>query len=153
MEQIPTELSLPPVHRRFYDRMRRRIEHAVEKKKVVGKAAEFLMLVPDIFVLLWRLTIDRRVKAKNKALLGGAVLYFVIPFDLLPEALVGPIGYLDDLIFAVYVLNKILGTTDPAVLREHWSGRGDVLETMQRVLHEADTVVDSKVMAKLKKMV
>lgn len=153
MAQIPSEVSLTPVHRRFYDRMRRRIERAVGNKKVVGKAAEFLMLVPDIFVLLWRLTIDRRVNAKNKALLGSAVLYFVIPFDLLPEALVGPIGYLDDLVFAVYVLNKVLMTTDPDTLRRHWSGRGDVLDTIRRVLKEADSLVDSKVMAKLKKMV
>lgn len=153
MEQTESELNLPPAHRRFYDRLRGAIEGAVAGKKIVGKTAEFLLLVPDIFVLLWRLTKDKRVGAKEKVLLGSAVVYFVSPIDLLPEMLVGPIGYLDDLIFAVYVLNRILTTTDPAILRQHWSGRGDVLETIRHVLNSADTLVESKIISKLKKKV
>jgi uncharacterized membrane protein YkvA (DUF1232 family) len=85
-------------------------------------------------------------------LLGSAVAYFILPFDLIPEAIVGPIGYLDDLVFAAYVLNKVLTDTDPAVLREHWSGKGDVLDTIQRVLNAADTLVETKVAARLKKL-
>ena len=45
-------------------------------------------------------------------MLGPAVVYYISPFDLLPEALLGPIGYLDDLVFAVYVLNRLLSDTD-----------------------------------------
>jgi len=105
-----------------------------------------------MFMLLWRLTTDSRVAGKDKVLLGSAVVYFILPFDLIPEAIVGPIGYLDDLVFAAYVLNKILTNTDPAILREHWSGNGDVLQAIQRVLNAADTLVESKVTARLKKM-
>src|SRR5438128_5046571 len=117
--------------KRFYDRVRSSIQDFINKKGgVIGKTAEFLLLVPDVFILLWRLTTDRRVSGKNKVLLGSAVAYFILPFDLIPEAIVGPIGYLDDLVFAAYVLNKVLTSTDPAVLREHWSGKDDVLETI-----------------------
>ena len=49
---------------------------------------------------------------------------------------------MDDLIFGVYVLNKILKGTDASVLREHWSGRDDVLEMIQKVLHAADSLVE-----------
>jgi len=138
--------------RRFYDRIRTSIHEFTEGKGVVGKTAEYLMLVPDMFMLLWRLTTDSRVAGKDKVLLGSAVAYFILPFDLIPEAIVGPIGYLDDLIFGAYVLNKILTNTDPAILREHWSGDGDVLQAIQRVLNAADTLVESKVSARLKKM-
>ena len=138
---------------RFYDRIRSSIHEFTEGKGVVGKTAEFLMLVPDIFMLLWRLATDSRVAGKDKVLLGSAVAYFVLPFDLIPEAIVGPIGYLDDLVFAVYVLNKILTRTDPSILREHWSGDGDVLETIQRVLTAADTLVETNVASRLKKMI
>lgn len=138
--------------RRFYDRIRESIQEFTAGRKVVGKTAEFLMLVPDIFMLLWRLTTDSRVARKDKLLLGSAVAYFILPFDLIPEAIVGPIGYLDDLVFAVYVLNKILTHTDAAVLREHWSGNGDVLETIQRTLNAADTLVETNVTKRLKKM-
>ena len=138
--------------KRFYDRVRSSINEFTEGKRVVGKTAEFLLLVPDMFMLLWRLTTDSRVAGKDKVLLGSAVVYFILPFDLIPEAIVGPIGYLDDLVFAAYVLNKILTNTDPAILQEHWSGNGDVLQAIQRVLNAADTLVESKVTARLKKM-
>lgn len=139
--------------KRFYDRIRTSIQEFTERRgNVVGKTAEFLLIVPDVFILLWRLTTDRRVSGKDKVLLGSAVAYFILPFDLIPEAIVGPIGYLDDLVFAAYVLNKVLTDTDPAVLREHWSGKGDVLDTIQRVLNAADTLVETKVAGRLKKM-
>jgi len=137
---------------RFYDRVRGSIHEFTEHKGAVGKTAEFLMLVPDMFMLLWRLTTDSRVSGKYKILLGSGVAYFILPFDLIPEAIVGPLGYMDDLVFGVYVLNKVLSTTDPAILREHWSGSGDVLDTIQRVLNSADTLVGSKIAGRLKKM-
>ena len=136
----------------FYDRIRRNIAEFNARKGAVGKTAEFLLLVPDMFMLLWRLTTDSRVAGKDKVLLGSAVAYFILPFDLIPEAIVGPIGYLDDLVFGVYVLNKMLTSTDPEILREHWSGDGDVLEKIQNVLNTADTLVETKVSARLKKM-
>jgi uncharacterized membrane protein YkvA (DUF1232 family) len=139
---------------RFYDRVRDSIQVYIDRKGgMLGKTAEFLLLVPDIFMLLWRLTMDARVTGKNKVLLGSAVVYFILPFDLIPEAVVGPIGYLDDLVFAVYVLNTILRDTDPEVLREHWTGSEDVLVTIQRVLTSADTLVETNILARIKKMI
>ena len=138
---------------RFYDRLRKRIhsylEHGGRKAEKFG---EFLLLVPDVFILLWRLATDRRVNGKNKVLLGTGLAYFVFPFDVIPEAIVGPIGYLDDLVFGVYILNKILTDTDAAILREHWSGEQDVLNTIQKVLNAADKLVADGIFGKLKKM-
>ena len=138
---------------RFYDRLRTRIRSYVENKgSAVGKTAEFLLLVPDVFILLWRLVSDPRITGKNKTLLVSGVAYFVFPFDLLPEAFLGPIGYLDDLVLAVYILNRMLTDTDAAVLREHWSGSDDVLATIQKVLNAADSLVGSDLLKRIKKM-
>ena len=138
---------------RFYDRVRTSIHNYVEKKGgPVSKTAEFLLLVPDVFILLWRLTTDSRVNGKDKVLLGSAIAYYIFPFDIMPEALLGPIGYLDDLVFGVYVLNKVLKDTDPSVLRQHWSGSTDVLDSIQRVLHAADSLVGSEFLGRIKKM-
>lgn len=138
---------------RFYDRYREGIQKYLDRRGgATGKTGEYLLLVPDVFVLLWRLVADARVKGKNKALLVTGLAYYISPFDLIPEAIVGPIGYLDDLVFAVYVLNKVLGEVDSAVLREHWSGDRDVLDSIQRVLNAADSLVGSKVVSRFKKM-
>lgn len=138
---------------RFYDRLRSRIQSFLDTRGgMVEKIAEYLLLVPDMFMLLWRLAGDKRVNGKNKVLLGTGIAYFILPFDFFPEALVGPIGYLDDLILAVYVLNKILVDTDPEILREHWSGQEDVLDAVRRVLSSADQLVTSKILDKIKKV-
>ncbi|HSP15949.1 MAG TPA: DUF1232 domain-containing protein [Thermoanaerobaculia bacterium] len=137
---------------RFYDRLRQRIHAYLERRGALAERfGDYLLLVPDVFILLWRLTTDARVSGKNKVLLGSGIAYFIFPFDIVPEAIVGPIGFLDDLVFAVYVLNKMLSDTDPEILREHWSGHGDLLESMRKVLSGADRLVTDKVADKLKK--
>ena len=147
-EQFPRDRAT-----RFYDRIRNTIQRYIDSKgAVVGKTGSFLLLVPDVFILLWRLTTDARVNGKDKVLLGSAVAYYVMPFDLLPEAILGPAGYLDDLVFGVYVLNKILGNVDASVLREHWSGSEDVLDSIQNVLNAAESLVGTDLVGRIKKM-
>ena len=118
---------------------------------MAGSTGEYLLLAPDVFVLLWRLVNDKRVDAKNKVMLGSGLAYYLFPLDIMPEAFLGPVGYLDDLVFAVYLLNRMLTDTDVAILREHWSGRDDVLETIRRVLAAADNLVGSDIVGKFKK--
>ena len=149
----PTNVP-PDKGQRFYDRIRGSIQAYVDKKGgALGKTAEYLLLVPDVFILLWRLVNDSRVGGKDKVLLGSAVAYFVFPFDFIPEALpmIGAMGYLDDLVFSAYVLNKLL-TTDAEIVREHWSGSEDVLAMIRRVLGAADSLIGSDVFGKVKKM-
>lgn len=140
--------------RRFYDRIRHNILRYVEQRGVrLGKTANYLLLAPDVFILLFRLSLDPRVGGKNKALLATGIGYFIFPLDLMPEALFGPIGFLDDLVLAVYILNRVLRDTDPAILREHWSGEGDVLAMIRNVLAAAETLVSTKLVNRIKKFV
>jgi uncharacterized membrane protein YkvA (DUF1232 family) len=137
---------------RFYDRMRDGIRRYLDTKgALAGKSGEYLMLAPDIFVLLWRLVNDKRVNSKNKVLLGSGLAYYLFPLDIMPEGFMGPIGYIDDLVFAVYLLNRMLIDTDPAILREHWSGSEDVLTSIQNVLNAADNLVSSDILGRIKK--
>jgi len=139
---------------RFYDRLRGSIASYLERKgSAVGKAGEFLLLVPDVFILLWRLTTDSRVQGKHKVLMVSGLAYYISPIDFMPEAILGPIGYLDDLVFGVYILNKVLADTDISIVQEHWSGSEDILDSIQRVLAAADGLVGSKFVAKIKRMV
>lgn len=139
---------------RFYDRLRGSISRYLEKKSnAVGRTAEFLLLVPDVFILLWRLVNDARVSGRNKVLLGSSIAYYIFPFDIIPEAFTGPMGYLDDLVFGVFVLNRILSETTPEVLREHWPGNTDVLDTIHNVLGAAESLVGGPMVERIKKMV
>ena len=150
-----TELSgsvSPERAQRFYDKVRENIRGYLEKKgSVAGKTSEYLLLAPDMFMLLWRLINDGRVNSKNKVLLGSGLAYYLFPLDIMPEAFMGPMGYVDDLVFGVYLLNRMLSDTDPEILREHWSGSEDVLAVIQKVLHAADNLVGRDLFGKFKK--
>jgi len=139
---------------RFYDRLRHRIHDYLEGRgRLASKSGEFLMMAPDFFILLWRLANDPRVSGKNKVLLGSGLAYYFFPLDIVPELLLGPIGFLDDLVFGVYMLNKMLSDTSAEILREHWSGDEDVLKVIQRVLTSADNLVEGDLLGRLKKLI
>jgi uncharacterized membrane protein YkvA (DUF1232 family) len=137
---------------RFYDRMRNAIRRYLEKKgTAAGKTGEYLLLAPDVFVLIWRLVNDRRVSSKNKVMLGSGLAYYLFPLDIMPEGFMGPLGYIDDLVFGVYLLNRMLIDTDVEILREHWSGSEDVLAMIRRVLNAADSLVGSEIVGRFRK--
>lgn len=137
---------------RFYDRMRESIRAYLDRKGAgVGAAGEYLLLAPDVFVLLWRLVNDGRVSGKNKVMLGSGLAYYLFPLDIMPEAVLGPVGYIDDLVFGVYLLNRMLIDTDVEVLRSHWSGRDDILDSIRNVLNAADNLVGSEILGRFRK--
>ncbi|MEO8217831.1 MAG: DUF1232 domain-containing protein [Acidobacteriota bacterium] len=137
---------------RFYDRIRVRISrYLAEKGPAAGSAGEFLMAAPDMFILLWRLANDPRVASKSKLLLGAGVAYFLSPLDLLPEFLFGPIGFLDDVVLGAFIVSRLLADVDPEIVREHWSGREDILAFVHRVMSSSDRLVNPRVLKGLKR--
>lgn len=150
-ESMDTQLTHPRAER-FYDRIRHAIENAVSREGKFDKVKDFLLFAPDVFILLWRLANDNRVAGKDKVLLGSGLAYYIFPLDVVPELLVGPVGFLDDLVFGVYILNRLVADTDEAVLREHWSGSEDLLHMMKRVLDAADNLVTTDFVKQIKKM-
>jgi uncharacterized membrane protein YkvA (DUF1232 family) len=148
--------SAGPVSReraqRFYDRMRNNIQRYLSTRGAERSAAPRL-LGPDSVRLRWRLVTDPRVGSKNKMLLGSGIAYYIFPFDIMPEGFIGVGGFVDDLLLAVYVLNKMLADTDVEILRDHWSGNEDILAAIQRILNTADNLVGSDLLTRLKRLV
>ncbi len=114
------------------------------REKVAGYSgpyAEYVLLAPDLFMLLARLMLDRRVETRHKAFLGAALAYALSPLDLLSESRLGVAGYLDDVAVVVAALHHVLGEIDPAIVLEHWSGSGDLLAKVREILAKADDLV------------
>ncbi|WP_126425664.1 DUF1232 domain-containing protein [Brevibacillus marinus] len=143
------KIELPEEHQRFYDKLRRKIERFVRAKGGGDKAAEYLLLAPDLFVLLCRLMLDKRVPFSAKAVAGAVVAYFISPVDVLPEALTGPVGFLDDVVLAVYALRRILVDVDRRIVCEHWNGNHDLLATISRIIQSADDLLGKRVLRRL----
>ncbi len=86
-----------------------------------------LLFIPNMLLLCARLLTDSRVPATERALVAGAIIYAIIPFDLIPD-MIPFVGQIDDAYLIALTLLRLMERTDPKVVREHWHGGGDVVE-------------------------
>src|SRR5512139_139142 len=106
-----------------------------------GAYADHVLLVPDLFLLITRLMLDPRIEGRHKVYMGAALAYMISPFDLLTERRFGALGYLDDLVVIIAALNVLVNEADRTVVLEHWTGKEDLLATIQKVLGKADDLM------------
>jgi uncharacterized membrane protein YkvA (DUF1232 family) len=135
----------------FYQQMRDSIRIWIKGKGVNYKFAEYLLAAPDLFHLLCKLAVDKEVPAIEKAKLAAAIVYFISPVDFLPEALTGPLGYIDDVAVAALVLNSLINKINPEIVRRHWAGDKDILDLIQQIIQVADEMVGSGLWANIRK--
>src|SRR5262245_19293419 len=86
-----------------------------------------LLFIPNLILLCGRLMIDPRVPAKERLLVAGAIVYAIIPFDLLPDMLPF-VGQIDDAYLISLTLLRLMSNADPRIVRGHWNGGGDIVE-------------------------
>lgn len=111
-----------------------------DKEVQQTKLKEYALLAPRLVKLLWRLTRDPRVPARNKATLFMLLGYIVSPIDVIPDFFPG-IGQLDELVITAFALDQMLNRVPADVVREHWDGDKDILEVVQEVLDIATVFV------------
>jgi len=86
-----------------------------------------LLFIPNMLLLSVRLMKDSRVPATERALVAGAIIYAIIPFDLIPD-MIPFVGQIDDAYLISLTLLRLMERTDVKIVREHWNGGGDVVE-------------------------
>lgn len=74
--------------------------------------------LPSFLKLFWRLVKDSRVPLWPKLLLILVLAYVVVPFDLVPDALVG-LGEIDDLVVVFLGLQAFVRLCPKEIVREH----------------------------------
>ncbi len=117
------------------------------------KYANLLMWAPDLFHLLIKLSLDKRVAVDDKILLGAVIVYFVSPIDLMPEGLLGPVGYVDDIALAAWAIDRIIQNAGARVVRDHWAGESDVLAVIKKIAHVSHEMLGGTVWKKLKDLI
>ena len=144
-------IDMDPKSFAFYEKLRRKAKDWSKDKggKIGNKLGEYLFLLPDIFILLTRLMKDKRVPIKRKLMVGGIISYIILPIDIIPD-FIPMIGYVDDLVLAVMGLKILINDTDPQVLAENWSGEGQILNHVQKILDAADKFLDKNIMSRIK---
>ena len=136
-------------HADFYRKLRERMRGWLRKNGKEHKWAEYLLFAPDLFYTLVKLMTDPDVPTAKKVKVGAAIAYFVSPIDLVPEGVVGPVGYIDDIVLAAYVLNDIINDVSEDVVKRNWPGDDDVLEVIKKILDVASNILGVKLLERL----
>ena len=140
-ELVPTFRSRR--EERFYRRLRNRVRRWAQQRAIPAQQLEYLLVAPDLFVLLSRLALDRRVPIGAKARITAGIAYFLSPLDLTPDFL-GPAGFLDDVVVAAWVIHSIcaeLNAADPSILLEHWEGEQDLLWRVTDIVARGENIL------------
>lgn len=116
----PSIPSLADVRRRLPKAARRRSTAAPRRgaKRTVGQV---IAQLPHYARLLMGLLGDRRVPALDKALVGMALAYLLLPLDFISD-FIPFFGQVDDVYLLMLALQRLVGHADPRVLRRHWTG-------------------------------
>ena len=123
-----------------------------EKSELKGRLHSFLMFLPNMVMLLGRLLKDIRVPTAEKALFVAAIVYVISPIDFIPD--VFPfIGQVDDLYMVALVLLRLVNRTDESVVREHWSGGGDIAALADSIANIAPKFLPKRISRVLKSKV
>lgn len=103
---------------------------------ILLQAADTLHLAASLFN-------HREVSSTSKAKLACSIAYFISPIDLLPEGILGPIGYVDDVLLVIWVIDSILNgqnETEKALIRDLWQGKTEDLEELRGLLKHLDVL-------------
>lgn len=115
-----------------------------ESRELRGRMGNFLMFLPNMARLLGRLLKDARVPTAEKALFVAAIIYFVSPIDLIPD--VFPfIGQVDDIYVIALTLLRLVNRTDERIVRQHWSGGGDIVALADSIASIAPMLLPKRV--------
>ncbi len=135
----------------FYHRLRKTLR--IWSGGPRGRATPYVDLIlagPDLFMLLVRLSHDERVGRADRTRIARAVTYFISPLDLVPEAILGPPGLVDDIALTALVLHDVLERTDPSIVRQHWEGDVDLLDLVRSILAVADSMLGGPMWRRLR---
>lgn len=103
--------------------------------------AKHVALAPELFHLLCQVSLDPQVSANHRGMLTGAIVYFINPMDMIPEAVHGQSGFIDDVALAAHALDRVASATSAHVLRHHWTGKDDVMEVLTAILADAGKMI------------
>ncbi len=115
------------------------------KRLEAGRRMKNLLLfVPQLVALCGRLLKDKRVPKTEKALLAGAIVYAVMPFDFIPD-MIPFVGQIDDAYLIALTLLRLINHTNEEIVREHWHGGGDIIQLTGSLARIAPLILPKRV--------
>lgn len=114
-----------------YRRFRKELKNRFSEKN--KKYYSYVVLIPDITALLFRLYKDQRVTKEIKTNISIALGYLMFPLDIIPDV-IPFIGKIDDIAIVFFILQKILCDVPEEVVLENWEGDANIIEISREAM-------------------
>lgn len=119
------------------------------KRTLIGTITQ----IPQYLRLMGGLLTDPRVPTLDKVLVGVAVAYAAMPFDLIPD-FIPFIGQVDDVFVLVLAVRRLIANAGMRVVRDHWEGALEDLHptALQEVIAAAAFFLPRGIRRRLRKI-
>ncbi len=111
-----------------YNKGREVIKEKIPKN--IRGVSDYLLIIPDLITLIYRLLKDNRVSIKTKLIISASLAYTCFPSDLIPDK-IPFIGKIDDIAVMFFALSKIATDVPPNIILENWAGDDDLIESLK----------------------
>ncbi|MFQ6616221.1 MAG: YkvA family protein [Fidelibacterota bacterium] len=117
-------------------------EDLVEKvQDYEGRRQRTIRLAPKFFKLMTNLLEDRKTPKEARSLISSAIAYFVVPRDVIPEKVFGPLALIDDVFVCLHVTKKLSGMMDNEWVSTHWEGDESLVDLVDELYPLAEKYV------------
>lgn len=123
----------------FYDVLRENLD------SYRGEYERFIDYGPDIYKLLTDILNEKSLNPKLRMKICTSLGYFVVPFDIIPEQIYGPYGYIDDIFLCTYVLKDIREEKGTLFLEEFWEGDEEIEDVLDVCYNQSKEILGDKV--------
>ncbi len=135
----------------YYQKLKLKVKRYSESEEARENPwFEFISYTPELFYVLCKLAVETKIDVKKRIKLASAIAYFMSPFDFLPEEIIGPAGYLDDVTVAAVVLKKLASVVEPEIIEEHWRGTKKLSVVIDLILENAEEMLGKELWEKIK---
>ncbi len=90
---LPSDQTTTPDEKTFWSKMRHSAKRVGEELAVMC-------------IKSWLAVVDSNTSVRHKAVLGGALAYFVLPTDMVPDVMAG-VGFTDDMAALTLAANSV----------------------------------------------
>ncbi len=123
----------------FYDVIRENLD------AFDGDYDEFIDYGPDLFQLLTEILNEEIIGSKTRLKVCAAIAYYVAPFDIIPETIYGPQGYIDDIFVCTFVLKEIESEMGIKFLENIWEGEDDLCYVLEEAYSKSKIVIEDQI--------
>jgi len=123
----------------FYDILRENLD------SYRGDYERFLDYGPDLYKLLADILNEKSLPSSLRIKVCAVLGYFVVPFDIIPEQIYGPHGYIDDIFLCSYVLKEVEGKMGYEFLDREWEGDEELEDVLFICYQDSKNILGEKI--------